>query len=124
MRVQTTWKADSNHSKLTFSTVHHSIADIAGLFKKFEITIVTNKTDFNDAEFELSTDVSGIDTEVELRDNHLRSADFFDVEKFSQMTFKSMSIKKLGKDKYKHTGTLILHGIANRQQLIYGKEEL
>lgn len=112
LRAQTTWKADPNHSKLTFSTVHHGIADIAGLFKKFEITVVTNKTDFSDAEFELSTDVVSIDTEVEMRDNHLRSADFFDVEKFPQMTFKSMSIKKVGKDKYKLTGTLTLHGIA------------
>ena len=43
LRAQTTWKADPNHSKLTFSTVHHGIADIAGLFKKFEITVVTNK---------------------------------------------------------------------------------
>ena len=46
-----------------------------------------------------------------MRDNHLRSADFFDVEKYPKMTFKSISIKKIGKDKYKLIGTLTLHGI-------------
>ncbi|MES2578353.1 MAG: YceI family protein [Bacteroidota bacterium] len=109
--AQTTWKADPMHSKLTFSTVHHGISDIAGLFKKFEITATTNKTDFSDAVFELSTDVASIDTEVEMRDNHLRSADFFDVEKYPKMTFKSISIKKIGKNKSKLVGTLTLHGI-------------
>ncbi|TDE42691.1 polyisoprenoid-binding protein [Flavobacterium rhamnosiphilum] len=109
--AQTTWKADPMHSKLSFSTVHHGISDIAGLFKKFEITATTNKTDFSDAVFELSTDVASIDTEVEMRDNHLRSADFFDVEKYPKMTFKSIAIKKIGKDKYKLIGTLTLHGI-------------
>ena len=93
--AQTTWKADPMHSKLTFSTVHHGISDIAGLFKKFEITATTNKTDFSDAVLELSTNVASIDTEVEMRDNHLRSADFFDVEKYPKMTFKSISKKKL-----------------------------
>ncbi|RDI52498.1 YceI family protein [Flavobacterium glaciei] len=78
--AQTTWKVDPMHSKLTFSTVHLGISDIAGLFKKFEITATTTKTDFSDAVLELSTDEASIDTEVEMRDNHLRSADFFDVE--------------------------------------------
>ena len=111
--AQTTWKADPMHSKLTFSTVHHGISDIAGLFKTFEITTTAKKADFSDATFELSTDVASINTEVEMRDNHLRSAEFFDVEKYPKMTFKSTSIKKIGKekDKYKLMGNLTLHGI-------------
>jgi polyisoprenoid-binding protein YceI len=91
--------------------VLHGISDIARLFKKFEITATTNKTDFSDAVFELSIDVTSIDTEVEMRDNHLRSADFFDVEKYPKISFKSMSIQKIGKNKYKLIGTLALHGI-------------
>jgi polyisoprenoid-binding protein YceI len=111
--AQTTWKADPMHSKLTFSTVHHGISDIAGLFKTFEITTTAKNADFSDATFELSTDVASINTEVEMRDNHLRSAEFFDVEKYPKMTFKSTSIKKIGKekDKYKLMGNLTLHGI-------------
>jgi polyisoprenoid-binding protein YceI len=111
--AQTTWKADPMHSKLTFSTVHNGISDIAGLFKTFEISAITTKTDFSDAVFELSTDVASINTEVEMRDKHLRSDEFFDVEKYPKMTFKSTSIQKTekDKDKYKLTGQLTLHGI-------------
>ena len=111
--AQTTWKADPMHSKLTFSTVHHGIADIAGLFKTFEVIAIAKKEDFSDTSFELSTEVASINTEVEIRDNHLRSAEFFDVEKYPKMTFKSTSIKKIGKEKgkYKLMGNLTLHGI-------------
>ena len=111
LSAQTTWKADPMHSKLSFSTVHNGISDIAGLFKIFEISTKTNKTDFSDAIFELSAEVASIDTEVEMRDNHLRSPEFFEVEKYPKMTFKSAAIKKIGKNKYKLIGLLTLHGI-------------
>ncbi len=109
--AQTTWKSDPWHSKLTFSITHIGISDVFGLFKTFDVTITTSKADFSDAVFELSADVASINTEVELRDNHLRSADFFEVEKYPAMTFKSTSIKKISKDKYKLAGNLTLHGI-------------
>lgn len=111
LSAQTNWKADPMHSKLSFSTVHHGISDIAGLFKIFDIKATTTKADFSDAVFELSADVATINTEVEMRDNHLRSADFFDVENYPKMTFKSATIKKIGKHKYKLIGLLTLHGI-------------
>ena len=109
--AQTEWKSDPLHSKLTFSITHLGISDIAGLFKTFDVTITTSKADFSDAVFELSVTVASINTEVEMRDNHLRSADFFEVEKYPSMTFKSTSIKKVSKDKYKLTGNLSIHGI-------------
>src|SRR5690606_16075532 len=68
--------------------------------------------DFSDAVFELSAETTSIDTDVEPRDKHLRSADFFDVEKFPKMTFKSTAIKKTGTDKYQLTGLLTLHGVS------------
>lgn len=113
LSAQTTWKADPMHSKLSFSTVHLGISDVAGLFKTFDIIATTDKADFSDAVFELSAQVASINTEVEMRDNHLRSADFFNVEKHPKMTFKSTSIKKIGKEKgkYKLMGNLTLHGI-------------
>ena len=80
--AQSTWKADPMHSKLTFSTTHLGISDVTGLFKTFGVTVRTNEPDFSDAVFELSVDVKSINTEVEMRDNHLRSADFFDADKY------------------------------------------
>ena len=109
--AQTTWNADPMHSKLTFSITHMGISDIDGLFNKFNVSATTNKADFSDAVFELSTEVASINTQVEMRDNHLRSADFFEVEKYPAMTFKSTSISKVSKDKYKLNGDLTLHGI-------------
>ena len=109
--AQTTWNADPMHSKLTFSTTHLGISDVTGLFKKFEASATGSKADFSDAVFQLNADVNSVNTEVEMRDNHLRSADFFEVEKYPTMKFSSTSIKKTAKDKYKLTGNLTLHGI-------------
>ena len=109
--AQTTWNADPMHSKLTFSITHMGISDIDGLFNKFSASATTNKADFSDAVFELTVETPSINTQVEMRDNHLRSADFFEVEKYPTMTFKSTSIKKVSKDKYKLSGNLTLHGI-------------
>ena len=110
--AQTTWKVDPLHAKLTFSITHLGISDVAGLFKKFDVTITTAKADFSDAVFELSADVASVNTEVQMRDDDLRSPNFFEVEKYPKMTFKSTSIKKISKDKYKLTGNLTLHGIS------------
>ena len=109
--AQTTWNADPMHSKLTFSVTHMGISDVAGLFNKFHVTATTNKADFSDAIFELSVEVPSINTEVEMRDNHLKSADFFDVEKYPSMSYKSTSITRLSKDKYRLKGNLTLRGI-------------
>lgn len=109
--AQTKWNADPMHSKLTFSITHMGISDVDGLFNKFQASASASKADFSDAVFELSVDVPSINTQVEMRDNHLRSADFFEVEKYPTMTFKSTSITKVSKDKYKLTGNLTLRGI-------------
>ncbi len=109
--AQSTWKADPFHSKITFSVTHLGIADVLGLFKEFDVTITTSKADFSDAVFELTAQTASLNTEVEKRDEHLRSADFFDVEKNPTLTFKSTSIKKAGANKYKLSGDLTLNGI-------------
>ena len=109
--AQTTWNSDPMHSKLTFSITHLGISDIDGLFGKFDATATANKEDFSDAIFDLTVDVASINTMVEKRDNHLRSADFFEVEKFPAMTYKSTGITKIAENKYKLTGNLTLHGV-------------
>lgn len=109
--AQTTWVHDPYHSKLGFTVTHLGIADVPGYFDEFDVTITASKPDFSDAVVELTADVKSINTGVVPRDNHLRSADFFDVEKYPELTFKSTSIKKVGKDTYELTGDLTIHGV-------------
>jgi polyisoprenoid-binding protein YceI len=105
------WQNDDPHSQLGFTVSHLGINDVSGTFNDFDVTVQSSKPDFKDAVIELSAKTSSIDTRVEARNNHLKSADFFDVEKYPAMNFKSTSIKPAGENKYKLTGDLTLHGI-------------
>lgn len=110
--AQSTWKIDPAHAKVSFSTVHNTIADVSGLFNSFESTITTSKDDFSDASATLKISTESIDTEVEMRDDHLRSADFFEVEKYPEMTFKSTSIEKTDKkNHYLLKGNLTIRNV-------------
>jgi len=108
--AQTTWTADPYHSKLGFTVTHLGIADVPGHFDKYDVNITSSKEDFSDAVIELTVQTNSVNTRVEQRDTHLKSADFFDVEKYPTMTFKSTSIKKAGEGKYTLTGDLTLAG--------------
>ena len=107
----TTWKSDPNHSKLAFGIQHLGISEVDGRFGDFETTIRTTKQDFSDAIFVLKVTTASINTDIEARDKHLKSADFFDVTQFPEMMFESTVIKKTATNKYKLTGNLTLHGI-------------
>src|SRR5215203_3410649 len=105
------WKNDKPHSQLSFAVTHLGVSDVSGTFNDFDVTVNASKPDFSDAKFEFTATVNSIDTRVEARDKHLKSADFFDAEKYPQMTFTSTSLKRNGKDKYKLSGDLTMHGI-------------
>jgi polyisoprenoid-binding protein YceI len=105
------WTNDDPHSQLGFTVTHLGISEISGTFNDFDVDVSSSKPDFSDARFELTAKTASIDTRVEARNNHLKSADFFDVEKYSTLTFTSNSIKKTGTNKYKLTGDLTMHGI-------------
>lgn len=107
----TPWQNDDPHSQLGFTVTHLGISDVSGTFNDFDVTVNSTKPDFSDASFELTAKVASVDTRVEARDNHLKSADFFDAEKYSTLSFKSTSLKKAGKNAYKLTGDLTLHGV-------------
>ena len=107
----TNWKNDKAHSQLEFSVTHLGISEVSGTFNDFDVNVTSSKADFSDAVFELTAKVGSIDTRIEARDNHLKSADFFDAEKFPTLNFKSTDIKKNGKGKYKLIGDLTLHGV-------------
>jgi polyisoprenoid-binding protein YceI len=108
---ETIWKNDKAHSHLGFTVTHMLINDIVGRFNSFSINIKTTKPDFSDASIEFSARVESIDTQVRQRDEHLRSADFFDAEKFPFIHFKSLIIGEVSANHYKVIGQLSIHGL-------------
>lgn len=92
--AQTKWTIDPMHSFVNFSVKHSGISFVDGSFKKFDGTINSTKADLTDANINFTVDVASINTSVEMRDNHLKSDDFFNAEKYPQMTFVSTSFKK------------------------------
>ncbi|MDB5156169.1 MAG: YceI family protein [Mucilaginibacter sp.] len=109
--AQSTWKVDKMHAKLTFTVTHLAVSDVDGLFKDFDVTIVTNNPDFSDAKFTLVAQTASVNTEVEKRDADLRSANFFESDKFPTMNFTSTGITKTTPNHYKLKGNLTLHGV-------------
>lgn len=106
-----TWSLDKGHSKIGFTVTHHMISEVDGSFKTFTAKLTSSKDDFSDGVFELSAETSSINSENEMRDKDLRSAGFFDVEKFPALTFKSTSFKKVSGNKYSLVGDLTIKGI-------------
>lgn len=92
--AQTNWAIDPMHSFVNFSVKHSGISFVDGSFKKFDGTITAAKADLTDAKINFTVDVASINTSVEMRDNHLKTDDFFNAEKYPQMTFVSTSFKK------------------------------
>lgn len=99
-----TYKIDPSHSEIVFKVRHLVISNVSGHFAKFDATMTSNKEDFSDAQVSFEADVDSVSTKSEQRDNHLKSDDFFNAEKFPKITFKSTSIEKKSDDEY------VLHG--------------
>lgn len=109
--LETTWTQDKMHTQLHFGVTHFGIAQVEGVFQNFTVTMKSEKENFSDAEIEMTADVKSINTQVEYRDNDLRSSNWFDAEKFPSLTFKSTSFKKVKGKNYKLKGNLTMHGI-------------
>jgi len=108
---------DKYHSQLGFSVPHMTISDVAGEFKNFDVNLTFTKADLSDAKFHVVADINSINTGIEARDNHLKSADFFNVAKNSKLEFKTNSIAKVIGNQYKLVGDLTLNGITKPQTL-------
>ena len=109
--AQTTWNNDKMHSKLGFTITHLMVSDVDGIFKDFTCTIVASKPDFSDAKFQLTVNTASVNTDVDYRDNDLKSANYFDVAKFPTMAFTSTGITTVSTSHYKIGGNLTLHGV-------------
>ncbi len=105
------WSIDKGHTKFTFIAEHHGLSEVDGYFKKFDGKITATKDDLSDAVFEITIESASINTDLEMRDNHLKSEDMFNVEKFPTITFKSTSFTKIAGNKYKMAGDLTIKGI-------------
>ncbi len=96
-----TWSVDKAHSGVSFTLTHLGISEVDGKFPAFDAKITSAKPDFSDAVFELSADITKVNTNNEMRDGHLQKEDMFNTEKFPTLTFKSTSIKKIATKKVK-----------------------
>jgi polyisoprenoid-binding protein YceI len=104
------YRMDAAHSVIGFSIRHNELALVSGRFKSFTGTIRYDDKDVTRSSVEFTAKVESIDTGVENRDKHLRTADFFEVEKYPDMTFKSTRVEKKGKSLVLH-GDLTLKGV-------------
>jgi polyisoprenoid-binding protein YceI len=109
--AQTTWKSDLSHSRVDFSVSHLVIAEVTGRFTQFDVTLQQGKEDFSDSKLEATIKTASINTDNETRDKHLKSDDFLNADKFPDITFKSTSFEKTGKDTYKITGDLTIRDV-------------
>lgn len=89
-----TYTIDTPHSEIAFTVKHMMISNVKGNFRNFDAVMKSTKKDFADAQIEFECDVNSIWTNITERDNHLKSEEFFFVEKFPKMRFKSSSMKK------------------------------
>ena len=109
--AQQSWTNDPAHSRLGFVVKHMTISEVSGRFTDFSIKVKSAKTDLSDLKIDVTAKIASINTDVEARDNHLKSADFFDAEKYPTLTFVSTSHKKITNNKFKLMGNLTMHGI-------------
>ena len=116
-QAQTKWQVDPYHSKVNFSVGHLVISEVDGTFKVFSRSISTDKEDFEGAKINFEIDATSINTDNDQRDGHLKSEDFFYVEKHPKITFASTSFKKAGKGKYKLKGKLTMRGVTKEVEL-------
>lgn len=107
----TIWNIDPDHTNIGFKVRHLMVSNVRGSFNKHTGVVDINDKDITKSKVEVTIDTASINTNVQKRDEHLRSADFFDVAKYPTMTFVSKKVAKAGKNKLKVTGDLTLHGI-------------
>lgn len=99
------------HSEVQFKVKHLVISTVTGTFRNFDGGATTEHDDFDGAEVHFSLDVNSVDTNQEMRDTHLKSADFFEAETYPKIAFKSTSFKKVDDDEYLLTGDLTMKGV-------------
>ena len=115
--AQTKWTGDPVHSNIGFSISHLTISEVSGSFNTYTIDVIADEDDFTNSQITFTGDVNSVNTGIEKRDDHLRSADFFDAENYPYMTFVSKSLEKVRGDKYKLVGDFTIKDITKEVEL-------
>lgn len=105
------WKLDPWHSTIGFAVKHAVVNDVYGTFDDFEGNIVADGRNVSKSSVEFTAKTTSINTRVKQRDDHLRSPDFFDVEKYPTLSFKSTKIEQTGPNLFRATGQFTMHGV-------------
>ncbi|WP_309891987.1 YceI family protein [Archangium sp.] len=121
------WNIDTTHSGIHFSVRHMVIAKVRGSFRNYSGTVSLDEQDITASSVSVRIETASIDTGVEQRDTHLRSADFFDVEKFPALTFQSTKVEKSSGNGFRVTGNLTIRDVTREvvleaEQLGIGKD--
>ena len=111
----TKWAIDPTHSEITFKVKHLMISNVKGEFRTFQANI--DGEDFTNSTISANIDAKSISTNNNDRDTHLKSPDFFEVEKYPEITFVSTSLKKVDDNEYELVGNLIMKGITKEIKL-------
>ncbi len=106
-----TYEIDTSHSEMAFQ-IRHLVTKTRGHFGSFEGTVRLDRENVSESSVDFSIDASSIDTSHQQRDNHLRSEEFFAVEEFPKITFKSLSFKKAGDQVFDVRGILTMRGVS------------
>jgi polyisoprenoid-binding protein YceI len=109
-----TYNIDPAHSTIGFKVKHLMVTNVNGVFEKFKGTVNIDEKDIAKSKVDVTIEMVSINTNITKRDDHLRSADFFDVAKFPTMTFVSTKVEKAGSDKLKVTGNLTIKGVTKQ----------
>jgi polyisoprenoid-binding protein YceI len=114
----TKWNLDPTHSEIGFKVKHMMITNVSGSFGKFDVQTETNGDDFTTAKINFTADLNSINTANTDRDNHLKSPDFFDAEKFPELKFESTKVEKKDDENYVVHGNLTIKGITKPKSRI------
>ena len=110
-----TWEIDPAHTSVEFSIRHMTVSNVRGTFDKVAGTVTSDETDLAKSTITATIETASVDTRNDKRDEHLRSADFFDVTKYPTMTFASKKIAKgTAAGHWDVTGDLTLHGVTKQ----------
>jgi len=111
------WTMDPTHSEVQFKVRHLMISNVTGIFPKFDVQVETQDLDFMTAKAKFTADTTVVTTNNEQRDQHLRSADFFDSAKFPSLSFVATKYEKVDNDSYELFGDLTIRDVTKNVKL-------